>query len=750
MKKIEKELWNLVEKIRSKRNFGRITPLMLSRIASLFPSPKEFASYIEENDFYFDDSIYPFAADFVKEFIGELIKERNIKSVLDPWANLGEMLSIANKVYPNIKKTGYVINEITYNLNTIVNADFEQVITHPLKSEDNTKYDLIISNLPIGMAGESSAYGLPRSSGSAQIIIRCLDLLSDKGVLIVTASLSFFHIMAYEKFRTIIQKKGYSLKAIFGTPPQTLLPATSIPIQLLVIEKGEQEKVFVAEITDDTNKKKTILKHFKKEIKGKTEQDGVWQSINDLASIPKLVERKELDLLLRRTGLPLLKLSELGEIKRSNTVQGEWIAIHRSSRKNVELGQSPSSFNENQYYFFEVNTQVVETKYLIELLNSSLGKKILQYTSVGISPTIIRARLLEMEFPIDSIQAQQKIIKLDRELKNLEESFKTLRLQLWDKPKKFKEIQNTLKRQLKTPNNVEWFETLPFPLSSILWGYHSEAKTDKKVEYLLLFFEGFCQFLDTLILSAIIRNNTFYENEARDWVKNEHSLNWYEHATFGGWQKLLERLSKNVRTLYHNKDQQAFIINLFGGADESYFKFITSKSLAAPLMMVNQIRNNFKGHGGLSSSKQKKNILKQLDQLLYQIKEIMVEGFSNMRLIRPTSSMSWDRGTQMFTTTCQILKGTRTQFRQIEVQTNSPMDEEHLYIIHNSQFTPIELLPFVQMRESPKTEQNACYFYNRIDKTQVRFVSYHFDKEAEVFDSKESINEYLELLGYEE
>ena len=33
---------------------------------------------------------------------------------------------------------------------------------------------------------------------------------------------------------------------------------------------------------------------------------------------------------------------------------------------------------------------------------------------------------------------------------------------------------------------------------------------------------------------------------------------------------------------------------------------------------------------------------------------------------------------------------------------------------------------------SPKTEQNACYFFEKQQKDGLRFVSYHFEKEAEI------------------
>lgn len=44
----------------------------------------------------------------------------------------------------------------------------------------------------------------------------------------------------------------------------------------------------------------------------------------------------------------------------------------------------------------------------------------------------------------------------------------------------------------------------------------------------------------------------------------------------------------------------------------------------------------------------------------------------------------------------------------------------------------IKLLPFVRVMPSPKTEANACYFYNRRGNQQQKFVSYHFEVDSEV------------------
>jgi hypothetical protein len=49
---------------------------------------------------------------------------------------------------------------------------------------------------------------------------------------------------------------------------------------------------------------------------------------------------------------------------------------------------------------------------------------------------------------------------------------------------------------------------------------------------------------------------------------------------------------------------------------------------------------------------------------------------------------------------------------------------------------------------APRTAQNACYFYNRTQKNeQIRFVSYHFEHEAEMVGDFEDTMETIRIIS---
>jgi hypothetical protein len=52
--------------------------------------------------------------------------------------------------------------------------------------------------------------------------------------------------------------------------------------------------------------------------------------------------------------------------------------------------------------------------------------------------------------------------------------------------------------------------------------------------------------------------------------------------------------------------------------------------------------------------------------------------------------------------------------------------------------------------ESPTTEQNACYFYNRVERDGVRWISYHFENESEIVKPDDEVLQALSLLKRKE
>lgn len=75
------------------------------------------------------------------------------------------------------------------------------------------------------------------------------------------------------------------------------------------------------------------------------------------------------------------------------------------------------------------------------------------------------------------------------------------------------------------------------------------------------------------------------------------------------------------------------------------------------------------------------------------------------------------------------------------------MDDDRIYLLDLDLSTPLELAPLIRIKPGPVTEQDACYFYNRLsDGNGVRLVSWHFESESEIREPDEAVSGLIARL----
>ena len=90
--------------------------------------------------------------------------------------------------------------------------------------------------------------------------------------------------------------------------------------------------------------------------------------------------------------------------------------------------------------------------------------------------------------------------------------------------------------------------------------------------------------------------------------------------------------------------------------------------------------------------------------------------------------------------------GTRTPFPSDEISVSEGMEYGHLYLKSQNESRGLKLLPLIKVMPSPKTEENACYFYNRKQPKGIRFLSYHCESDANITGDFEDVEIALKLL----
>jgi len=173
---------------------------------------------------------------------------------------------------------------------------------------------------------------------------------------------------------------------------------------------------------------------------------------------------------------------------------------------------------------------------------------------------------------------------------------------------------------------------------------------------------------------------------------------------------------------------------------------VSDAGLYTTLDEAKRRRNDWKGHGGASSDAIVRERLAELETLLAAVRSVVGDRWDDAQLIAPVG-MALSGG--VLEATVNLLVGTSLPFRQMSVVTTDSLDNERLYILHSGGPSSMRLLPLVRMMPSPSTADVACYFYNRIDGQDLRYVSYYYegDPEAVVSHSDAASADVLQALG---
>jgi hypothetical protein len=110
--------------------------------------------------------------------------------------------------------------------------------------------------------------------------------------------------------------------------------------------------------------------------------------------------------------------------------------------------------------------------------------------------------------------------------------------------------------------------------------------------------------------------------------------------------------------------------------------------------------------------------------------------FADVELVRPGPAEQGDDDVFTFDR-AERLTGSNMTFEERQLKSTAPMRGRALYVVPTAGVAqnPLQLLPLVQLRRVPETEDRAVYYYNRRlardEGKGFRFVSYHFEGRPE-------------------
>lgn len=671
---------------------------------------------------------------YIINFIIELANTINPKTQLDPWATLSSII-IQGK---SNNGTAIFENEQEAELIKIICPDNKSnvILGDSLTEIDKLKksFEFISCFPPFGMRKEAIIINGHRTTTNfgSMLLLKAASLLTENGIGVFLLPSSFlFDNTVKENIKAL----EISVVALFSIPSGAFSPLTSISSNLVVFSRKSTNRTFVAEISNNDKANKIVLDNYKNRRRGKATQLGALVDFGTFTSLQSLVLEKEIQEMAKRIGFPQILLSDISiEINALKTDKQEEVnhlpnSIYFPKVGNSPILTSPSDLKikSKNYYQIQLNNEKANAIYVANYFNSPIGKKLREIMRLGsVIMQIPKSQLSNITLHLPDINIQSDIIEVDSKIEQFSFRIEELKKNLWKQPRNYK----TIKKNLKSINQKEkleyWIDILPSPISSILWHYYAAKENNKKVEHLLHFFEALSEFFSMLMLSALVKDIEFYKQECHKWIDTDIKFkDWYLKANFGGWNNLTSKLSKATREYLSDEKTKDFCKKIYGNPTDAFLNMLTNKGILNILIEIAGLRNQWKGHGGITNDDINKQRVVKLEQQLNELRKFISDGFEDTRMIAIPLKGEYEEG--IFTFTGRELVGAKSPFREIEIKTIIPLDKKKLYLAHTNQNNPVELLPFIKYIE----KSDACYFYNCIENSNVRWVSYHFDKEPE-------------------
>jgi hypothetical protein len=410
---------------------------------------------------------------------------------------------------------------------------------------------------------------------------------------------------------------------------------------------------------------------------------------------------------------------------------------------------SDGTIKPHNYIQIVVNEAVADSRYLAGFFNTPLGLSIRRSLCKGsVIPKISKGSLQQAIVFLPPRGVQIQTVTGATALATAASQIKDLETRLWSQPKNVASLLPAIRSLEKKESLPEWLDHLPFPLASILWTYHASGADPKvRYEHLLHFFEAFAEFMATVFLSGFRSQPLVFDQERQNLalaLDNAHLS--VSHSTFGTWKTIVDYFSKRGRTLLNGPvSDSELCISLFSCGNREVLEMLFSKGLVSLIQETNAHRNLWTGHGGIVGQQLAEERHTILLAALAKLRDVFGATWDSFELVLPQGGR---KKAGVFENQVDRLMGPRVPFERVERKTTTALDTDALYLLPTYESRSLTLLPLVKIMPSPKTGQNACYFYNRREKDhKIRFVSYHFEQEAEIVDQFDDTLEILQLIS---
>lgn len=704
-----------------------------------------------------------------------LAKDVSPKSICDPWAGAGFLVEVLREACQPEQALAFTQIQAEHELGKILAPEVSWQLGEPLRLLDavTQEFDVVASILPMGMRSmnplkvattDGEEVELRDDLGNLVMVAASLHLSSSGvGLFVVTPSFFFSPRSVSRQFGVL----GLGVEAALALPSGTFAPYTNVAAYLVAVRRKPTERMFVAQLSGDEKTNLQILDNLRQRHEGGTLELGRFVDPVSFISLGTIRTAERLREAERRFAAPAVRLADLatainlGRFGDDFAFQPQENSLFIPLIGNSEVVDSLEdlTLKKQNYAQVVIDPARSNARFVARFLNTDFGKELREQSKSGaVIPKLNKQTLKELRVFVPDLQTQRRMLEIEARmtadqntLLGLQNELGEFRRELWANPRTAAGIEqrlSDLSRRLggglkeHTAERLEqWFETLPFPLASILRAWQATPSQDFKTkhEHLLHFFEGTAEFVSVILLSAFSSNEALFAPHRQKLSEAMLKRNLsFERATFGTWKLVVEYLGKQTRELLSDngkkpddaKNDRALCADLFSDQSLAVPEALSRKEVADVLSTTNKMRNDWSGHGGVVGQEDARLRNEQLVAEVQKLRHAMGDTWSDVQLINVLHTRARQ---SVFENEVAVLMGSNSEFLKETRPMSIWLDVERLYLSKKDSGRALKLIPLIQVGSSPQSAKNACYFFSRLEKEGgARFVSYHFTDKPEL------------------
>src|SRR3989442_4157769 len=314
------KLWHLADQQRGHGRFNLPELLKEAQAAKIDISVSDLQALMQKMPYSYNSPML-ICPDWLIEFIVGYVKDRDTKSILDPWASSLLLIPLTKSIQPDTA-LGIISSQEVFEVALLLSPHSNitwvlQNLTHqPL--ELTQSFDVVVSGLPsswlpmenITLASANGPVTI-KDNREAIILLQSCIKLNQNGVALSVVMNNFMLPDKPHSIYTNLSKFDLVVQAALSLPKGTFSPYTSSPTTLLIIQRGQADKLFVGELSGDQKRNTELLKNLKSSKAGPELALGAIVDPTSYYSYSSLVSQYKAQELIKRLGIKPVKLTDV-------------------------------------------------------------------------------------------------------------------------------------------------------------------------------------------------------------------------------------------------------------------------------------------------------------------------------------------------------------------------------------------------------------------------------------------------------